>query len=431
MIYTSTMDTDTELIRKVKLNNYLLPIIVIGLIIQQVIEQHRAWEILLVAFGGALILSASWAIALWKGLSFSREMRHGWAQVGDKFSEQFTISNKSRFSAFSVSLYDRSNFPGYQSSVAWPVSKQFDKLWYLDSMCYKRGLYRVGPAEIRTSDPFGIFEVTIKSLLEKEILVTPPIVPLLEIEIASGEWQSDGGVKTRVYERSVTASSVREYHSGDNLYSVHWLTSARRDDLFVRTFDQNPSSDWWIFLDLDRSVQAGEGLDTTDEYGAVLAASIADRGLKENRAVGLVGEGSKSLWLPPKTGMGQRAEIMYSLALVDLGDQSLKTLLARSQRSLGRKSSVIVVTPSIDPEWLGALTTLKQRGVATTVLSLDPVEFGGEGTSAPILAQLDACGIRNYSIKKSIYQRPEIQDYFPNKGSALSIYAEMKGETEL
>jgi uncharacterized protein (DUF58 family) len=420
MIYTSIMVPNPDFIRKVRLKNYLLPVVVIGLAIQQYFAPHRAWEILLAAFGGSLLLSVIWTYALWRGLSFKREMRHGWAQVGDKFSEQFTISNKSRFSALAVSLYDHSNFPGYNSSVAWQVGRLFDKFWYMDSVCYKRGLYHVGPTEIHSSDPFGVFEITIKSSRVKEILVTPPIVPLLEIDIASGEWQGNGGTKSKVYERTVTAASVREYVSGDSLFSMHWLTSARRDNLFVRTFDQNPSSDWWIFLDMDRDVQFGEGLETTDEYAVLLAASIADRGLKENRAVGLVGEGSKPLWLPPKTGLGQRAEIMYALALIDRGYKPLKALLAKAQRSMGRKSSAIVVTSSIEPEWLGAITALKSRGVTTTVLLLDPEEFGGLENSSSTLAQLHAWGVRTYSIKKSIYHRPGIQDYFPKQENSLS-----------
>ena len=121
MIYTSIMVPNPDFIRKVRLKNYLLPVVVIGLAIQQYFAPHRAWEILLAAFGGSLLLSVIWTYALWRGLSFKREMRHGWAQVGDKFSEQFTISNKSRFSALAVSLYDHSNFPGYNSSVAWQV----------------------------------------------------------------------------------------------------------------------------------------------------------------------------------------------------------------------------------------------------------------------------------------------------------------------
>lgn len=421
------MDAVPETNSKFRLKNYFLPILVVGLAIQQYFAPHRAWEILLAAFGGALLLSAIWAFSLWRGLSFRREMRQGWVQVGDRFSEQFIVSNQSRFPALSVTLIDHSNLPGYRSSVAWPVGGRFDKLWYMDSVCYKRGLYYVGPTEIRCRDPFGVFEVVIKSSLSKEILVTPPIVPLRKIDIAPGEWQGNEGRSTRVFERTVTAAGVREYASGDNLFSIHWLTSARRDNLFVRTFDQHPSSDWWIVLDMDRYVQVGEGLETSDEYATVLAASIADRGLKENRAIGLVGEGSKPLWLPPKTGIGQRAEIMYELALVDRGDKSLKALLAKAQRSMGRKSSAIVVTPSVDPAWLDALTALKQRGVTTTVLLLDPEDFGGMESSAPILRQLNAWGIRYYLVKKNIYTWPDIQNYFPNQWSRLIPRAGIDG----
>ena len=121
--------------------------------------------------------------------------------------------------------------------------------------------------------------------------------------------------------------------------------------------------------------------------------------------------------------MGQLTEIMYALALVNRGDKSLKALLAKAQRSMERKSSAIVITPSVDPEWLSALTALKQRGVSTTVLLLDQEDFGGEQPSAPILRQLNAWGIRNYLIKKNIYAWPKIQTNFPSQLTTLSTTA--------
>jgi len=290
----------------------------------------------------------------------------------------------------------------------------------MDSICSKRGLYTVGPTEILFGDPFGVFEITLTSAHTKDILVTPPIVPLREIAFASGEWQGSGGSKSKIFERTVTAAGVRGYVSGDSLFSIHWLTSARRDNLYVRTFDQHPSSDWWIFLDMDRTVQAGQGLNATEEYAAILAASIADRGLRENRAVGLVSRGHKSIWLPPKTGFGQRGEIMLALALANLGDESLKGLLASAQRSLGRKSHAIIITSSVEPDWLVTLSALRQRGVTTTVLLLNPEEFDDPRTPTPVTNQLSAWGVTYYLIKKSIYTGPKIQDYFPNQMDALS-----------
>ncbi|MBN2045850.1 MAG: DUF58 domain-containing protein [Anaerolineales bacterium] len=408
------MDIPQHLTRKIRLRNYSLPVLVAGLFSIQFFTSDRAWEILLAAFGGALLLSAIWGFSLWQGLSFRREMRQGWAQVGDRFSEQFTVSNKSLFPALAVTIIDHSNFPGYKSSVAWPVAAHFDRLWFMDSFCSKRGLYNVGPTEIRTGDPFGVFEISVHSAFTKEILITPPIVPLRQVDFASGDWHGNGGTKAKMFERTVTAGSVREYVTGDSLFSIHWLTTARRDRFYVRTYDQQPSSDWWIILDMDRYVQVGHGLESTEEYAAIVAASIADRGLKENRAVGLIGEGRKPLWLPPKTGAGQRGEIMHALAVVKPGNLPLRSLLASAQRYMARKSSAIIITPSVDPAWLPTLTTLKQRGITTTVLLLNPLDFGGILPPNPIDKQLDAWGIRRYQISKNIYSMPKIEDFLPN-----------------
>ena len=64
MLYTLSMETEINFNRKFRLKNYTLPIVVIGLAIQQYFAPHRAWEILLAAFGGALVLSSIWAFVL-------------------------------------------------------------------------------------------------------------------------------------------------------------------------------------------------------------------------------------------------------------------------------------------------------------------------------------------------------------------------------
>ena len=399
--------------RRIRLKNIVLPVVVIGLIIIQFYSSDRAWDILLVAFGGEFLLSAVWAFSLLWGLAFKREPQQGWAQVGDRFIEQFTITRKSPFPVLAATILDHSDFPGHNSNAAWPVIGDSERVWFMDNVFYKRGLYTLGPTEIRVADPFGVFEVTFQHSHTREILITPPIITLQQIDIASGDWHGDSGARSRSFERTVTAASVRQYTTGDSLFSIHWLTSARLDDYFVRKFDRQPSSDWWILLDMDRFVQLGEGLEATEEYAALLAASIADRGLKENRAVGIIAEGRKKLWLPPKTGSGQTAEILHSLALLEQGTTPLKDLLSQTQRYLGRKSSAIIITPSADPAWLGALAALKQRGVSTTVLLLDRADFGAARSSSPVLSQLSTWGIRCYLIGRNIYTQPEFREFYP------------------
>ncbi|HSG26084.1 MAG TPA: DUF58 domain-containing protein [Anaerolineales bacterium] len=406
------MKADLPQSRQMKLNGKMVVVFVGFLVFQQIVAPHKVWGILMVGMGGALLLGFLWARSLMKGIHFEREIRSHLAKVGDQLQERFVISNQGRFPAIWVSLVDHSDFPRYQVNTARFVRGKSVRRWLKGSVCFTRGFYTLGPTELETGDPFGFFQVKIKYDKTQTMLVVPPIIPLPSIEIASGDRIGEGGTRVTTPKRTVTTSGVREYAPGDSLFSVHWLTSARLDDLYVRVFDRMPTSDWWVFVDMDQAVQLGEGEEATEEYSIILAASIADRGLRNGRAVGLVSHGDRKIWLPPQTGSGQRWEILRSLATVDRGDSSMFTMLAETQRFLGRSTSAIIITPSVNLEWLRAIMSLMQRDIRVTVLLLDPSAFGGEGSPLPVLGKLSAWGINHYRISPEIYKRPVVRDYF-------------------
>jgi len=406
------MKADIPQSRQLKLNGKIVVVFVVLLVIQQIIAPHKVWGILMVGMGGALLLGFVWARSLMKGLHFEREIRNHLAKVGDQLQERFVISNQGRFPAIWVSLIDHSDFPRYQVNTARFVRGRSVRRWLKGSVCYTRGYYTLGPTQLETGDPFGLFKVTIKYEKTQSMLVVPPVIPLPSIEIASGDRIGEGGTRVTTPKRTVTTSGVREYASGDSLFSVHWLTSARLDDLYVRVFDRMPTSDWWVFVDMDQAVQLGESEEATEEYSIILAASIADRGLRHGRAVGLVAHGDQRIWLPPQTGSGQRWEILRSLATVGRGENPMFSMLAETQRSLGRSTSAILITPSVNPDWLKALMSLMQRDIRVTVLLLDPSTFGGQDSPQPVLGKLSAWGINHYRITPEIYKRPMIRDYF-------------------
>ncbi len=396
---------------KLKIKNKVLPVVVILLLIIQLFAPQKTWEVLLISLGGALVLSFLWALSLKRGLGLNREMRSSWAQVGDQLRENFFISNDGRFPALWVTVLDYS-FPGYQINTARFLEGQSVRRWIKGSLCKTRGYYIVGPTELIAGDPFGLFSVSVRYPESQRILVVPPVIPLPSIEIATGDRVGDGGKRKYSPERTVTASGIREYVTGDDLHTIHWLTSARRDDLFVRIFDKTPSSDWWIFLDVDKSVQIGEGQDATEEYAIIMAASIAERGLRDGRSVGLVAQGFETTWLPPKSGSSQRWEILHSLATILPGSTKLASMLANTQRTLGRSTSAIIITPSVNMQWVNALGKLMHKGIALTVILLDPPSFGGDEPSQAVVGKLAAWGINYHLITPDIYERPASQDYF-------------------
>jgi uncharacterized protein (DUF58 family) len=247
------------------------------------------------------------------------------------------------------------------------------------------------------------------------MMVMPPVVRLPEIDVAPGGRAGDGRLMAKALDHAVNASSVREYVPGDSLRWIHWHTSARRESLFVRTFEETPSSNWWVFLDMDQHVQAGSGEAATEEHGVILAASLADRGLRAGKSVGLVTFGEQLVWLPPRLGADQRWEILRALALVSPGRRSLAGVLERARSALKHRSSLVVITPDVAGSWLDSISFLMQRGIVLTVLLLDQDSFDREGDrtlssrTSRTLASLVDLGVTHYPITPDLLDRPEVR----------------------
>lgn len=392
---------------RIRLKSPLLPILVGVLFVIQILDPYDGWLALLVGLGGAWLFSYLWVRSLGRHLHLTREMRFGWAQVGDRLEERFTLTNTGIVPGLWVEVRDQTNMPGYQVSRATGVGPAARNRWITEAECSRRGLFTLGPTLLRSGDPLGIYTVEITHPNRANLLVTPPIVPLPEIEIAPGGRAGEGRPRPDAPERTVSVSGVRQYLAGDSLRWVHWPTTARKDELYVRLFEGTPAGDWWVILDVDRSVQVGKGQDSTEEHGVILAASLADRALRQRRAVGLAVNGGELIWLPPREGDGQRWEVLRSLALVTPGERPLGELLERMRPSFGRRSSLILITADTRGDWVEALLPLLWNGAVPTVLLLDPVTFGGRGDVHRPARLLAGLGVAHSVIPRELLDRPE------------------------
>jgi uncharacterized protein (DUF58 family) len=392
---------------KVHLNIRILPILCMLLAILYFVDAYRGWSILLIAFGGLWLINRYWARNLAEGLSLRREMRFGWAQVGDRLEERFTLTNEARLPALWVEVIDATNLPGYGANQVRSVSGLSEARWQTEGVCMHRGLYVLGPTTIKTSDPFGIYTVTVHDPSSATLMVMPPVVPLPPIQVAPGGRAGEGSPRVNAPERTVSTASVREYVPGDSLRWIHWPTSVRRDELFVRVFEGSPAGDWWIILDLDKNVQIGDDEDSTQEHGIILTASLADLGMRTGHSVGLLTHGEELVWLPPRMSDEHNWQILRSLALIEPGERSLAELLDLARPTLGRNTSLIVITPSVDGPWVEALLAMRRQGVVPTVMIFDPETFGGVGNLPALKDYLAGLGINHEVISRELLERRE------------------------
>jgi uncharacterized protein (DUF58 family) len=389
----------------ITLRSRTLPVLVFVFLILQFLSPFDGWLILFVGFGGAWLCSYYWARTLADKLRLRREMRFGWAQVGDRLEERFTLQNQNWLPAPWVEVIDHSTLPNSQGSRVTGIGGDSENHWTTQSVCTQRGLFTLGPTSLNLTDPLGIYQVQIEDQHSTSIMVTPPIVPLPTIEVAPGGRSGEGKPRVNALERTVSASSVRNYLPGDSLHWIHWPTTAHRDEFFVRLFDGSPSADWWILLDTDYRVQSGQGPDSTLEHAITLAASLADRGLRTRHAVGLAAGGDPPVWLPPQEGDGHRWAILRALALVAAAQSTFDQFLERLQSSFGKYASLILITPNVSSNWLKTLLPLIWAGAAPTVLLLNPLSFDGEGDPSGLQSTLVRQGIRHFLITRDLLAR--------------------------
>ena len=362
---------------------------------------------LLVGLGGAWLVGYLWAFALSRKLSLTREMRYDWVQVGDRLEERFTVANDSFFPATWLEVNDHSNIPGYRPSLATYVGGYSVNQWITDGVCTRRGLYTLGGTTLLAGDPLGVYSIRVEDPTTTTLLVLPPVVSLPAIAVSPGGYGGAGRPRPRAPEKTVGAAGVREYQPGDSVRLIHWPSSAKHDKPFVRLFDGTPSSDTWILLDLDRSAQIGEDWNSTEEHGVILAASLADRSLRARQGVGLAINGKELTRIAPQHNANQRWLIFHALALAQPGELELGNFLERMGASFGRQTSLVIISASIELNWLEALIPLTWRGIAPTVLLLDPQSFGG-GQSAAASAELfRRMGVVCHVISQDLLNRPE------------------------
>ncbi len=318
--------------------------------------------------GGSYILTRLGLADLEAGYAVNQLTGH----VGDRLQITYTLRNTSRLPKPWLEIHNPTTLPGGLPGRAISLGSRAERSWLVRTPLVRRGHFRVEPLMIRTGDPFGFFEASASVGQGVAVVVYPRVdrLPLWRLPAASIE--GSHSAPERALQTSPLASTVRPYAPGDSFNRIHWRSTARHGEIQVKEFELEQTADAWIFLDLERAVQGGRGDESTVEMAVRAAASIADKALLENRAVGMTVNGHRQAILPADRGGRQHLKIMQLLAAVE-GDGATpfaESLVASAGR-LRRGMTAIVITPSLDRTWVRPIAALRTRGIASVVVTLD------------------------------------------------------------
>lgn len=325
-----------------------------------------------------IALSYFWTRAAVTNISIRRILTSKSATTGDEIREEIYLTNRGRLPILLIELDDHSTLPGYTASVAENLDARQTKRWFSTGTALRRGLFQLGPMTVRTGDPFGIFLAEFEFPQRSTFVVYPPISVMPDFQIPAGSQFGNTRSLERTQQITSDASSIREFVPGDPLKRIHWLSTARTGRIMVKEFDLEPSAGVWIILDMQRSVHAGSGDESTEEYAVKIASALTYQQIRDGKAVGLAAAGRERIFLAPQKGTGQLWKILESLALISAtGSTPFDQLLTELTPALGRGMSVVAVTPSADPAWPIALHQVGDRGLYPSALLLEAGSFNG------------------------------------------------------
>ena len=199
----------------------------------------RGWQTILF---GALSLAAGWLVgttqlfqlayalaglllaALVLGWFFSRGLRYErWLPAGERFVAGrssrvgLAVKNASRTRSPNVEVLD--HLPKRRLLKAPSVGGLNTRILQEPVFFERRGLYELGPAEIRTTDPFGLLRFIRRFAAREEAIVYPRVFELVGFPLRGRGGTS--GAHDSLGRRGDEFSGLRGYRRGDDRRHIH------------------------------------------------------------------------------------------------------------------------------------------------------------------------------------------------------------------
>ena len=335
-----------------------------------------------------------------KEISVKRYSRKRILEIGDTFDERLEIKNNSKIPKFWIEINDRSELLAKISSRVI-TGLGANKLSIFPSTVFlnKRGFYLLGPTELISGDPFGLFTSSKLFQFKNSLIVFPKIFKLPRFPLLPTDKTGGAALRLQTTHPTPQAAGVREYSPGDPLSRVHWPTTVRRDKLMVKEFDEDSQASVWLLLDAQRGiyVRQNEKIEPvidrnfispkkpkefvfpqdSFEYAVSITASIAKYFLEKNLTVGFACAGESVSILTPEKGNRQLNKILESLAVVkDIGTTSFEHLVEKQSKNISKGSAIILITAIKDKSNEIVMEVLRRRGFHVMTVILDNETFG-------------------------------------------------------
>jgi uncharacterized protein (DUF58 family) len=142
----------------------------------------------------------------------------------------------------------------------------------------RRGVYRLGPLELRLVDPLGLAHYTRVTALQTALTVHPQYDFVPVVGLSSHRDEERRMPQPVIGKGGNEFYTLREYVPGDDLRHVHWRSTARLDDLVIRQPENLRRGRLTVATDLRVTVNDEETVEALISATATLAMSALRAG---------------------------------------------------------------------------------------------------------------------------------------------------------
>ncbi|QIN81623.1 DUF58 domain-containing protein [Rubrobacter tropicus] len=299
-----------------------------------------------------------------RGVRFSRSVPPGTHLTAGETSAVVLELSRTRFGASRAEVVDRLPEP---RTLKFPPPRGGNRTAVLEAPLSfpRRGVYELGPAETRISDPFGLLGFSRTFREKTEVVVYPKTYPLPGFPLRGGDMEA--GSRGSRGQRGDEFASLREYRRGDDRRHIHWKSVARTGELFVKEFSLEAPRRHTVVLDARREgIRTNEG-EVEDAVSA--AASVLRHLSRERLPLRLLCANAAAQATEFGNDDAPYRESMRLLAQVRAdGARHLSEVVLEGRGGLGE--GVVIVSRTRDAGLPAAVRSLRDAGLSVVVVAL-------------------------------------------------------------
>lgn len=286
------------------------------------------------------------------------------ATVGDKLKLRYKVLyyglNPIPYSEITCKISKR------LGDISLPVETAFIKplgTIYLSKevTCRHRGFYKLGELSVKICDAFNIFTKEVFFNTKIDLLVYPRVHEVTYFKLPATEMFGNYTVKNSINEDYTSISTIREYRDGDNYKMIHWKSSAKLDNIYVRKNELSGSIKSYIFLDGYCNNFGDDIGEDVEELTVETTASLINYFLRNDLDTTLITNTKERNYFNGRDISRFEMFLKELIRFIPDGEIKFDEFINIESRKLTYNSTIIVITTKLDEKLFSTLIKLKEK----------------------------------------------------------------------